>query len=90
MKSNSQVLPGSGNEFKSNWKREIQVIWCLNNFIYSNCPGMLYNVEELLNLSGKLGVIVRLAFNLRSTALIKFLDANRYDYFMAVGSLMDC
>ena len=39
---------------------------------------MLYNVEEHLNLSDELGVNFLSAFNIRSMALMKRRDANRY------------
>ena len=47
-------------------------------FDYSKHPRMFYIVEEHINLLGDLGIAVGSAFNLRSTALMKHIYANRY------------
>ena len=53
-------------------------------FDYSKNPKIIYIIEERLNLLGELGLTVGLTFNLRSTALMKRIYANRYTYIVFV------
>ena len=58
LKSHSQALHGHGNQSRSDWEQEIQEIWCIKSLIKSNCPQMLYIVEEHLNIYANLRITV--------------------------------